>query len=439
MSPERNFLQFAPFNFDVSYHEIFAALCLGGSLFIVPEDSRLDLAKLSQLFAKNPIHKAILPVTLLQQLIETYSEETYLFANLREIISAGEQLQITPAMISAFKKLEHCTLYNFYGPTEADIVTSYTFDPNPELWPKYIPIGKPAINVQVYILNSHLQPVPIGVTGELYVAGGGLARGYFNNPQLTKEKFIANPFSDNSLLYKTGDLARYLPKGDIEYLGRIDDVVKVRGYRIELGEVETILNQHPQIAQAIATVQGETAREKYLAAYFIPRPGETVNQVELRHFLENWLPDYMIPSAFVVMESFQLSPNGKVDRKVLPIPDKNPLSLTQNYVAPRTAIEEVLAVIWAEILEVERVGIEDDFFLLGGHSLKAIQLISKIRQTLEIEVSVRQLFNHSTISQLTQVMIELVGNEGLLNEIAVTVQEISRLSPEEVQALLSQN
>jgi acyl carrier protein len=147
----------------------------------------------------------------------------------------------------------------------------------------------------------------------------------------------------------------------------------------------------------------------------------------------------MIPSAFVVMESFQLSPNGKVDRKVLPIPDKNPLSLTQNYVAPRTAIEEVLAVIWAEILEVERVGIEDDFFLLGGHSLKAIQLISKIRQTLEIEVSVRQLFNHSTISQLTQVMIELVGNEGLLNEIAVTVQEIFKLSPEEVQALLSQN
>jgi acyl carrier protein len=147
----------------------------------------------------------------------------------------------------------------------------------------------------------------------------------------------------------------------------------------------------------------------------------------------------MIPSAFVVMESFQLSPNGKVDRKVLPIPDKNHLSLTQNYVAPRTAIEEVLAEIWAEILEVERVGIEDDFFVLGGHSLKAIQLISKIRQTLEIEISVRQLFNHSTISQLTQVMIELVGNEGLLNEIAVTVQEISQLSPEEVQALLSQN
>ena len=438
-SSERNFLQFAPFNFDVSYHEIFAALCLGGSLFIVPEDSRLDLAKLSQLLANHPIHKAILPVTLLQQLIETYSEETYLFANLREIISAGEQLQITPTMISVFKKLEHCTLYNYYGPTEADIVTSYTFEPNPELWPKYIPIGKPAINVQVYILNSHLQPLPIGVTGELYVAGGGLARGYFNNPQLTQEKFIPNPFSDNSLLYKTGDLARYLPNGDIEYLGRIDDGVKVRGYRIELGEVETILNQHPQIAQAIATVQGETAREKYLAAYFIPRLGETINQVELRHFLENWLPDYMIPSAFVVMESFQLSPNGKVNRKVLPIPDKNPLSLTQNYVAPRTAIEEVLAGIWAEILEVERVGIEDDFFLLGGHSLKAIQLISKIRQTLEIEVSVRQLFNHSTISQLTQVMIELVGNEGLLNEIAVTVQEISQLSPEEVQALLSQN
>jgi len=438
MSPERNFLQFAPFNFDVSYHEIFAAWCLGGTLYIVPEDSRLNLAKLSQLLANNPIHKAILPVTLLQQLIETYSDESHLFANLCEIISAGEQLQITQPMISLFKKLENCTLYNFYGPTEADIVTSYTFDQQPDNWPKYVPIGKTAVNVQVYILNSALQPLPIGVTGELYVAGGGLARGYFNNPELTQEKFIPNPFCEDSSLYKTGDLARYLPNGDIEYLGRIDDVVKVRGYRIELGEVEAILNQHPQIAQAVATVQGETAREKYLASYFIPRHGETVNIVELRHFLEKWLPDYMIPSAFVPMESFLLNPNGKVDRKALPLPNKNPWSFSENYVAPRSAIEEVMAEIWAEILEVEKVGIENDFFVLGGHSLKAIQLISKIRQTLEIEISVRQLFNNSTISQLVKVMSELVGDEELLNKIAVTFQEISKLSPEEVQFLLSQ-
>lgn len=439
MSSERNFLQFASFNFDVSYHEIFAAWCLGGTLFIATEESRLDLPKLTNLLANNPIHKAILPVTLLQQLIETYSEESHLFINLREIISAGEQLQITQPMIDLFKQLKNCKLYNFYGPTEADLVTSYAFDQNPENWSKYIPIGKPAVNVKVYILNSNLQPVPIGITGELYVTGGGLARGYFNNPELTQEKFISNPFKANSFLYKTGDLARYLPNGDIEYVGRIDDIVKVRGYRIELGEVEAILNQYPQIAQAVATVQGENAREKYLAAYYIPRHNEIVNLLELRSFLEKWLPDYMIPSTFVEMTSFILSPNGKVDRQKLPIPEKNSLLSTQNYLPPRNAIEEVMTEIWAEILEVEKVGIEDDFFMLGGHSLKAIQLISKIRQTLEIEISVRQLFTNPKISQLVTVMGEIVGGEELLNEIALTFQEISKLSPEEIKALLAQN
>jgi len=439
MSPERNFLQFAPFNFDVSYHEMFAALCLGGTLFIATDESRLDIVKLTHLLANNPIHKAILPVTLLQQLIETYSEQPQVFANLREIISAGEQLQITPPMIALFKQLENCTLYNFYGPTEADLVTSYQFDQQPDYWPQYVPIGKAAVNVQVYLLNSHLQPVPIGIIGELYVAGGGLARGYFNNPELTQEKFIPNPFRENSFLYKTGDLARYLPNGDLEYLGRIDDVVKVRGYRIELGEVEAILNQYPQIIQGVATVQGETAREKSLGAYFIPRPGVTVNIAELRQFLGQWLPEYMIPSTFVPMASFGLSPNGKVDRQSLPIPDQNQVLLTQTYIAPRSAIEEVMTEIWAEILAVEKVGIEDDFFILGGHSLKAIQLISKIRQTLEIEVSVRQLFNHPTIAQLVKEMSQSLGDENLLNEIAVTVQEIAKMSPEEVKALLSQN
>lgn len=396
-------LQFASLSFDVSYHEMFAAWGLGGTLYMIPEDERKELEKLIHLLANNPIAKVILPVTLWQQLAEIYGNQEHLFKNIREAIACGEQLQITQPIIKLFKRLENCTLYNLYGPTEADLVTAYTFSKQPDKWPIYPPIGKPAVNVQVYLLDRDRQSVPIGVPGELYVSGDGLARGYLNRPDLTSEKFIPNPFSnDAKRLYKTGDLARYLSDGNIEFLGRIDDLVKVRGFRVELGEVEAVLSKHPQINQAVAKVCGESAREKYLVAYFVPTQGQTVTIEQIRSFLQEQLPDYMIPSAFVQMESFPLTPNGKVNRRALSEPTTSRPELAQTFVAPHTPTEEILAGIWSDVLGLEQIGIHDNFFDLGGHSLRATQVIALIRKVFAKELPLHSLFDAPTIAGLAQ-------------------------------------
>ncbi|MFN6465760.1 MAG: non-ribosomal peptide synthetase [Nostoc sp. DedVER02] len=397
-------LQFASLSFDVSYHEMFAAWGLGGTLFMIGESDRKDLDKLIQLLAFEPIAKVFLPVTLWQQLAEIYGEEEHLFKNIREAIACGEQLQITQPMIKLFKRLENCRLYNLYGPTEADLVTAYTFSQEPDKWPIYPPIGKPAVNVQVYLLDRNLQPVPIGVPGELYVSGDGLARGYLNRPDLTEQKFVPNPFekAGGRRLYKTGDLAKYLPDGNIEFLGRIDDLVKVRGFRVELGEVEAVLSKHPQINQAVAKVFGQSAREKYLVAYFVPIQGQTLTIEELRNFIQDQLPEYMIPSAFVQMESFPLTPNGKVNRRALSEPTTSRPELAQTFVAPRTPTEEILAGIWRDVLGLEQVGIYDNFFNLGGHSLLATQVISLTRKAFKVELSLRSLFEFPAIATLAR-------------------------------------
>lgn len=428
-------LQFASLSFDVSYHEMFAAWGLGGTLYMIPESDRKDLDKLIQLLAFEPIAKVFLPVTLWQQLAEIYGEEEHLFQNIREAIACGEQLQITQPMIKLFGRLENCRLYNLYGPTEADLVTSYAFSNQPEEWPIYPPIGKPAVNVQVYLLDRNRQPVPIGVPGELYVSGDGLASGYLNRPDLTEQKFVPNPFknltpsdqtplslarrgaggevnfnSEKNRLYKTGDLAKYLPDGNIEFLGRIDDLVKIRGFRVELGEVEAVLSKHPQINQAVAKVHGQSAREKYLVAYFVQIQGQTVTVEQLRTFLQDQLPDYMIPSAFVQMESFPLTPNGKVNRRTLPEPTTSRPELAQTFVAPRTPTEEILAGIWRDVLGLEEVGIYDNFFNLGGHSLLATQVISLTRKAFKIELPLRSLFESPAIANLART-IETANQE----------------------------
>ncbi|MBW4592038.1 MAG: amino acid adenylation domain-containing protein [Brasilonema angustatum HA4187-MV1] len=413
-------LQFASLSFDVSYHEISVAWGFGGTLYLIPECDRKDLDKLIQLLANNPIGKVFLPVTLWQQLAEIYGEQVHLFNNIREAIACGEQLQITQPMIKLFKRLPNCTLYNFYGPTEADLVTAYTFSKNPDEWPIYPPIGKPAVNVQVYLLDRNLQPVPIGVSGELYVSGDGLARGYLHRPDLTNQKFLPNPFHSalsnatcnksgtppNAVapqhLYKTGDLAQYLPDGNIQFLGRIDDLVKVRGFRVELGEVEAVLSKHLQINQAVAKVFGESAREKYLVAYFVPILGETIKVEQLRTFLSDQLPDYMMPSAFVEMESFPLTPNGKVNRRALPEPSNSRPELSQTYVEPRTPTEEILAGIWRDVLGLQKVGIYDNFFDLGGHSLLATQVIALTRKAFGIELPLLSLFESPAMAPLAQ-------------------------------------
>ncbi len=430
-------LQFASLSFDASIHEMFAAWCSGGTLFMIPENLHLDIKELMYFLAHKPIQKVILPVVVLQQLAEMYGQQKHLFQNLKEAIATGEQLQINLPIINLFKQLD-CSLHNHYGPSETHVVTALTLSKAPDEWRTYPPIGKPIANTQLYILDNHLQPVPVGVIGELYIGGANLARGYFNRPELTSQKFIPNPFSNEagSRLYKTGDLARYLSDGNIEFLGRIDHQAKIRGFRVELGEIEALLNKHPQVNQAIVTVKVEKTGEKRLVSYIIPQQDETITALEMRQFIQQKLPEYMIPAAFVRLDALPLTPNGKVDRSALPEPDENSYVLNETFVAPRTLAEELLVEIWIELLSVEKIGIYDNFFNLGGHSLLATQASSRISQAFYLEITLRDLFENPTVAELVEVMARLAGDRAMVDEIANTYREINQLSPEEVKAAL---
>jgi acyl-CoA synthetase (AMP-forming)/AMP-acid ligase II/acyl carrier protein len=308
------------------------------------------------------------------------------------------------------------SVWNLYGPTETTIWSTVN---KVEPGDGAVSIGRPISNTQIFILDSHLQPVPIGASGNLYIGGDGLARGYLNRPELTGEKFIPNPFSDEpgGRIYRTGDLARYLPDGSIEFFGRIDHQVKVRGFRIELGEIETMLNVHPGIREAVVIVREDNPGDKRLVAYTVPDQEPVPTTSDLRKFLGEKLPGYMVPSVFVTLDALPLTPNGKVDRRVLPAPDQNRPELEVTFAAPRTPVEEGVAKIWAELLGLERVGIHDNFFELGGHSLLAAQVISRLDSEFEVKLSLRSFFEVPTITELVT-MIEKVGNSdsGLLDD-----------------------
>jgi len=294
--------------------------------------------------------------------------------------------------------------YNVYGPTECTVDTTVCTLPTAPVKPV---IGRPIANTQIYILEPHRKLVPIGVPGELHIGGIGLARGYLNRPDLTAEKFIKNPFSENpnSRLYKTGDLARYLPCGNIEYLGRIDNQVKIRGFRIELGEIEAVLAQHPFVTENAVIVHEVSKTDKRLVAYFVPHQGQVIENTALRSFLTSLLPDYMIPSAFVTIDTLPLTPNGKIDRRALSqLSVKNYYSSDKTFVAPRDALELQLAQIWQEVLDVYPVGVQDNFFELGGHSLLAVRLMAEIQQQLGKNLSLATLFQGATIEQLANIL-----------------------------------
>jgi aspartate racemase len=271
-------------------------------------------------------------------------------------------------------------------------------------------IGRPVANTQCYILNEQRQPVPIGCVGELYIAGDGLARGYLNRPELTAEKFVPDPFGERTgaRMYRTGDLARYLPDGNIECLGRTDHQVKMRGFRIELGEIETALKRHPGIRQAVVVAREDTPAEKRLVAYFVPSGAPAPERAELSSFLKRQLPEYMVPSDYVALESLPISPNGKIDRKSLPAPTRGEEAGSPSgaYVAPRTETERTLVEIFSEVLGTRQVGIDDDFFDLGGHSLTAMRAISLIKSKLNAELPVRVLFRAKTVSQIAAYIAE---------------------------------
>jgi amino acid adenylation domain-containing protein len=397
--------QFTSIGFDVSFQEIFSTWCSGGILVLIPEDVRKEGRLLLKMLAQSSIERLFLPFVALEQLAQSAINSPSLPKHLRELITAGEQLQITPVLAEFLQKLPNCRLENQYGPTESHVVTAFSVGDlhNVSSIP---PIGRPIANTQIYILDPKLQPVPIGIAGELYIGGDGLARGYFNRPELTQTKFISNPFGaeKSPRLYKTGDLARYQSDGNIEFLGRIDNQVKIRGFRIELGEIESVLSSHPQIQQAVTIAANTPEGGKYLAAYVVEQDSSNLTNRDLREFLKAKLPDYMIPATFVMLDTLPLTPNGKVDRRALPAPEHSRQASRDTVVSPRNDLELQLTKIWERVLGIQPIGIMDNFFELGGHSLMAVKLVTEIEKAFGKNILLSTLFQAQTIEELAIVL-----------------------------------
>jgi amino acid adenylation domain-containing protein len=399
-------LQFASISFDVSFQETFSTYCSGGKLIIAPDDIRHDPAQLAKFIARHGIRRLFLPPVVLQYLAEAVAAQPDTLATLREIIVAGEQLQVTQPVAALLDRLTNCALHNHYGPTEAHVVTAFPVTRVDGTWPALPPIGRPISNARIYLLDSAGQPVPVGVPGELHIGGACLARGYHERPELTAEKFVPDPFSGvpGARLYKTGDLARYRSDGAIECLGRRDDQVKIRGFRIELGEIESALGQHPAVREAVVVTREDEPGNKRLVAYVVRSAADAVSRNDLHDFLVGRLPRYMVPGAFTFLETLPLSPNGKVDRRALPVPDAGSSDGVGRIFAPRDKWEAQLHTIWQNVLGRSAIGVTDDFFAIGGHSLLAVQMIDKVKSIFGIDVPLTSLFEAPTIEKLAHVL-----------------------------------
>jgi amino acid adenylation domain-containing protein/non-ribosomal peptide synthase protein (TIGR01720 family) len=401
-------LQFASISFDAAAEEIYPCLTCGGTLVLRTDEMLSSVPAFLQKCRDWELTVLDLPTAYWHQVVSELALTNLVVPeSLRLVIIGGERA--FPERVGMWQKCvgTQPQLVNTYGPTEATVVaTMYKLPPSAPVdttWPE-LPIGHPIRNIQVYVLDQYLQPVPIGVPGELHIGGAGLARGYLNRSELTEEKFIPNPFSDEpgARLYKTGDKVRYLSNGNIEFLGRLDHQVKIRGFRIELGEIEAVLTQHPAVRETVVIAQEDQLGNKRLVAYVVPNQEQVPTHSELRRFLKQKLPEYMLPSTFVMLEALPLTPNGKVERRALPAPDKSRNSLEDGFVAPRTPAEEILATIWAEVLGLEQVGIHDNFFELGGDSIISIQIIARANQA-GLSLTPRQLFQHQSIVELAAV------------------------------------
>ena len=397
--PVRSFVLVSPFFFDSSVAGIFWTLCQGGKLVLPPKDFERDFTSFATLIEdEKASHLLCLPAVYSLLLRQAAPKQ---LKSLRSVIVAGEPcpLELPRRHFEAMSDAAHTSLYNEYGPTEATVWTTvYKCDPGDST--TTVPIGRPVSNVQTYVLDDAHQPVPVGVVGELYVGGEGLARGYLNSPAQTAERFVPHPFSlePGARLYATGDLARYLPGGDLDYLGRRDHQVKVRGYRIELGEIEMALMDHPAVREAAVIVTDERRVVAYLTVIG-PTPPTTE---ELRDSLRTRLPEYMLPSQFVLLDQMPLGRNGKLDRSALPALGASRPTLTVAYAIPQTPLEQTIAEVWQEFLRLETVGVNDVFFDLGGHSLLLVLVHEELQQRLGREVPIADLFKFPTVRALAQ-------------------------------------
>jgi aspartate racemase len=400
-------------NFVDSIWELLGPLLQGVPTVIIPNSVLQKPFKFVQILAEHQVTRLWVVPSFLRAILDTVPNLQSELPNLKFWVTSGEAISVE--LLQRFQEsLPQAVLYNLYGTSEVWDVTWYEPDPQPQKLDR-VPIGRPIANIQAYILDAHRQPVPVGVPGELYVGGVGLARGYINRPELTEKKFITNPFSrgrgageDESShrerLYKTGDLARYLPDGNIEFLGRLDNQIKIRGFRIELGEVEATLSQHSAIEQTVVIARDDISGDKRLVAYLVLSQDQTLTVDELRLFLQKKLPNYMVPSAFIFLDALPLTPNGKIDRRALPAPDQTRLEPEGNFVAPRDKLELQLTQIWESVLGIQPIGIKDNFFDLGGHSLLAVRLVAEIDKAFDKKLPLATLFQAPTVEQLAKVL-----------------------------------
>ncbi len=427
LDADQVFLQHSSISWDALTLELWPPLLYGGRCVLYPGKIPTP-GDLSKIIQQQGVNILFLTTALFNLMIDIMPHG---LSGVKKLLFGGESVSV-PHVRRALEILPATQIIHAYGPSECTVFTCcYPLPQQLDRNAQSIPIGKPIGDRKVYLLDGDLHRVPLEVPGELYVGGASVARGYLNKPTLTREKFIANPFVEGDTLYKTGDLVRRLPDGNLEFLGRIDTQVKIRGFRIELGEVEAVLNQHPDIGQVMVIVQEDQPGDKYLVAYLIAKDNPPTPST-LRNFLKKKLPDYMIPAAFVFLEAFPLTPNGKVNRRALPAPDAYQRSLEVDFVAPRTPTEQELATIWSEVLRLKQVGIHDNFFELGGHSLLATQVISRLREAFSLDFPLRYLFENPTLAELAQEVMAQQLEQSESDALAQILGEVDQLSEEEV-------
>jgi len=398
-------LQFSSISFDIAVEEIFPTWFAGATVVLRSDEMSLAATDFLRWIKQHRISVLDLPTAYWHELVhEVVESREKLPERLRLVIVGGEKASAS-AYASWLKAGGNRVRWvNTYGPTEASVIAS-AYEPDPSKpFPDNLPIGRPIANVRLYVLDSELQPVAVGEPGELHIGGPGVARGYLNHPELTQAKFIADPFSQdsNARLYKTGDMVRYLPDGNIEFQGRIDFQVKIRGFRIELGEIETVLEKHPGVAQAVVTAR-EVNGEKRLTGYVVALPN-AVTALELRRYLKDQLPDYMVPADFVFLKSFPLTPNGKVDRRALPAPEPSEAGEAEGFVAARDEFESRMVGLWEQVLGKRPIGVRDNFFELGGHSLLAVRLTSRIEKQFGKKLTITALIQAPTVESLVSLL-----------------------------------
>ncbi len=430
-----NFATVSTLAADLGNTAIFPSLISGGCLHVIGYEMAMAGNLFGDYVKRHPIDVLKITPSHLNSLLASPEGENLLPR--KYLVLGGEAA--TWDLVSRIKAAGKCAVINHYGPTEATVgcCTFSVADNDVTEWnPSTVPIGRPIANDRVYILDQQMRPVPVGVPGELCIGGAGIAKGYLNQPQQTAERFVKDPFSNdsNARLYRTGDLARFLPDGNVEFLGRIDQQVKIRGYRVEPAEIENLLKKHVAIQQVVVVPQEDKNGDKRLVAYAVSNRKPAPTSDELRFFLQERLPDYMVPAAIVLLETLPLTRNGKVDTSALPSPEE---VVTQRIViAPRNPVEQGLADIWRQVLKLEEIGVNDNFFDLGGHSLLATQVISRVRSTFHVQLPLRSLFDSPTVAGLADEIARMPQNSED-DEVAKLLAELEGISDEEAERLLA--